>query len=258
MANLITNVNQACADLANIKRAITDKGVEVASGTPSSEYADKVNEVYEAGKQAEQDAFWSAYQDDGNRTNYSWAFSNTGWKDANFAPKYDMNVSNATAMFSGCRIADLEACFAKNGAKLNTSNSTNFNQAFFSALFTVIPELVISAKATNTTQMFNNNGSLHTIRKLTFEEGFSGDLTNAFASCSSLANVEFAGVLSVSITIHHCPLTKASITSLINTLSGTVSGKTLTLKQTAKEAAFTDAEWDALISTKSNWTISLV
>ncbi|MFR8974816.1 MAG: hypothetical protein ACLVG9_02365, partial [Eubacteriales bacterium] len=52
-------------------------------------------------------------------------------------------------------------------------------------------------------------------------------------------------------------LTKSSITSVINGLSDTVTGKTATFNQTAKEAAFTNEEWAVLIGTKPNWTFSL-
>ena len=49
MANILKNIAQACADLTNIKNAITDKGIEIATGTPSSEYVDKINDVYISG-----------------------------------------------------------------------------------------------------------------------------------------------------------------------------------------------------------------
>ena len=45
------NVNQAMADLTSVKDAIVNNGVEVADGTPSSNYGDKVDAVYKAGKQ---------------------------------------------------------------------------------------------------------------------------------------------------------------------------------------------------------------
>lgn len=53
-------------------------------------------------------------------------------------------------------------------------------------------------------------------------------------------------------------LTKASITSIIEHLSTTTSGLTLTLPKTAKEAAFTTDEWVVIVAAKSNWNISLV
>ena len=42
----------------------------------------------EAGKKSEYDAFWDAFQLDGERTNYSYAFSGSGWHSETFKPKY--------------------------------------------------------------------------------------------------------------------------------------------------------------------------
>jgi hypothetical protein len=59
--------------------------------------------------------------------------------------------------------------------------------------------------------------------------------------------------------VHWSPkLSKASIESIINALSSTTSGLTVTISKTAKEAVFTTEEWATLIATKPNWTISLV
>lgn len=52
MATLEMNVNQANSDFQSIKTAITDKGVTIDDGTKTSEYASKVEEVYEAGQQS--------------------------------------------------------------------------------------------------------------------------------------------------------------------------------------------------------------
>jgi hypothetical protein len=63
-------------------------------------------------------------------------------------------------------------------------------------------------------------------------------------------------------------LTHDSIASIINTLSATTAGQSVTFSVTAVNNAFetssgaadgsTSAEWNALVATKSNWTISLV
>jgi hypothetical protein len=52
-------------------------------------------------------------------------------------------------------------------------------------------------------------------------------------------------------------LSKASITSIINCLSSTTSGLSITLSKTAVDNAFTAEEWAALENTKHNWTIAL-
>lgn len=49
MATLEENINQAISDFDAIKAAIEEKGVIVAHGTDTSEYAAKISEVYEKG-----------------------------------------------------------------------------------------------------------------------------------------------------------------------------------------------------------------
>lgn len=259
MANLLTNVAQACEDLTNIKTAIIDKGVAIDAGTPSSDYAGKVGEVYEAGKKAEYDAFWDAYQDNGNRLDYVGAFEGKGWNDKTFKPKYDIHPNHQiTRMFHWCYITDLEAILKDCGVGFDVSGGLNYGSLFSYSTITVIPEVWINKSATTIYEMFAYNPYLHTIRKLTFEEGVTAIATTVFTNCTSLANIVFDGVIANYIDMQWCPLTKASITSLFNVLSDSVSEKTVTLNKAAKEAAFTDDEWEALIATKSNWTISLV
>jgi hypothetical protein len=53
-------------------------------------------------------------------------------------------------------------------------------------------------------------------------------------------------------------LNKASIESIISVLSTTTTGLSITLSKTAVNNAFTTDEWNALIGTRTNWTISLV
>ena len=72
-----------------------------------------------------------------------------------------------------------------------------------------------------------------------------------------ILNSDITGTIANSLGIAESPLTKASIESIIGALSGTVTGKTLTVNAAAKQAAFTDSEWSALIGTKPNWTFSL-
>ena len=43
------NVNQAVQDFDNIKQAIIDKGIEVPAGTPTSEYANKIETIKSGG-----------------------------------------------------------------------------------------------------------------------------------------------------------------------------------------------------------------
>ena len=83
--------------------------------------------------------------------------------------------------------------------------------------------------------------------------------SNTFLYCADLEEIRFVeNTIKEVISFESCKkLTKSSITSVINGLSDTVTGKTATFNQTAKEAAFTNEEWAVLIGTKPNWTIAL-
>lgn len=50
MVTLIDNVNQAISDFDSIKTAIIDKGVDVPTDTPTSQYASKISSITSGGK----------------------------------------------------------------------------------------------------------------------------------------------------------------------------------------------------------------
>jgi hypothetical protein len=63
-------------------------------------YAEGEATGIENGKQQANDAFWDAYQHNGTRTQYTYAFSGEGWNDVSFNPKYDIVATNqCDAMF---------------------------------------------------------------------------------------------------------------------------------------------------------------
>ena len=86
-------------------------------------------------------------------------------------------------------------------------------------------------------------------------------MTTTFDGCTNLKDISFDGIVGQKLNMKSCPLSKASIASVVNALSGTASGMTVTFKESAVTDAFgstTAQEWLDLTATKSNWTISLV
>lgn len=83
--------------------------------------------------------------------------------------------------------------------------------------------------------------------------------SNTFLYCACLEEIRFVeNTIKDVISFESCKkLSKSSITSVINGLSDTVTGKTATFSKTAKESAFAAEEWAELIGTKPNWTIAL-
>ena len=188
----------------------------------------KLSIVYKnKGRQAEYGAFWDAFQLNGTRTGYANAFYNA-WNDAIYNPKYPIVVN-----------------------KNNTLNSTF---AYAKMTDTKVDIQVISPARVGGTFY---GSSLVTIRKLIVDEGVTYT-ADSFMNCSALKNIAFEGTIGNTINFQWSPLTKESIQNIIEHLSSSTSNMTLTLKKSAKEASFTDDEWETLIATKPNWEIVLV
>ena len=149
----------------------------------------------------------------------------------------------------------------------DTSNGTNFSGMFYSCSgLTTIPQLDTS-KGTGFGSMFNGCSKLTTIPQLDTSNGTN--FSNMFYSCSALTNLTIAGSINTSgMNLKSATkLSKSSITSVVNALSASASGKSITFSKTAVNNAFetssgvadgsTSEEWTTLIATKANWTIAL-
>lgn len=229
--------------------------------------------VHEAGKTAEWNAFWDVFQSNGSLTSYNYAFSYGRFNDETFRPKYDIRPTSAERMFaynnnsgigttSAYCITDLSTCLEKAGVVLDTSRCENMNTVFYMGRgFRRIPTISFESCEHTIGGVFYGCYFLETIDKLILkaENTFSMDSWDLpFGQCANLRNITIEGVIGNDITFQGCPLTKASITSIINALSPTVSGKTVTFSNWTINEAMTTAEWDALKSTKPNWTFNLI
>lgn len=225
-------------------------------------YTAGANAGYDRGKQEQYDAFWDAYQQNGNRTVYSYAFSGYGFNADTFYPKYDIIPSgyNQSVFYgwSGSKVRlNLKQRLEECGVKLDTSKATFMGSMFGYGTFSVIPEIDCTGITTDSSSVFYEAWShLQKIEKIITKETVK--YAAWFRNDIALKEITFEGVIGQDIDFSSCPLTKASIENIIEHLSATSSGKTLTLKQTAVNDAFTTAEFEALKATRANWTFSLV
>lgn len=221
--------------------------------------SENIPKVYKSGKKSQYDEFWDAFQQNGNRTHYTYGFAGRGWTVANLIPKYkNIQPTTCTGMFFNNTIPDLVEHFEKHGIKIDFSKSTSVYDAFSSTATKRLPDLDISSAGSALT-MFAYNSSLEEIASL--KCGVNNSFSSTFTGNSALKTVIFSGTIANNISLSDSKnLSKESITSLINTLSSSssVSGKSVTLSLTAKNNAFTADEWNALVATKSNWTINLL
>ncbi len=226
--------------------------------------AETLPKVLIAGKKSEYDAFWDNHPTAKGIINGTNMFSGRGWNDITFKPKYDIKPSYGYMLFKGCGITDLVERVKECGVTCDLSICTNFYYAFCDTALTHLGDIYIDkdsfTTATSPTgSMFAHSYYLHTINKIIVnDKGTTKFSSDMFSSTHMLANVTFEGVIGKSINFEWCPLTRESITNIVEHLSPSVSEQTVTFKNSAKEAAFTDDEWQDLISTKPNWTFSLI
>lgn len=263
MANVIREKLDSSDNIQwNENRGFSDSIEEVADCEYSSGFSD--------GKKAEWSAFWDAFQHNGERRNYEFAFRAGCFSVDTFFPKYDIICGDETTQiqmfynFEGYRANNgtstqfslkkrLEEC----GVVLDTSKAKNLQGMFTYCSFTEIPTIDLTGitASTGTQSMFGQCwGRLVTIEKIITKESVT--YTSMFTNDTGLVNVTFEGVIGNDIDFQSCKaLSKASITSVINALSSTVSGKISTFSKDAVNNAFTTEEWEALVATKQNWTI---
>lgn len=191
--------------------------------------AENQEKVFDAGKQAEYDAFWGELQNYGNAKSYASAFTYYLWDDNTYNPKYTFKINDCNNMFqNNTNLTDTKVPIDFRGNK---------GQIFY---------------------VFDGCTNLVTIRTLILDTK-NQLFSRYFNNCTSLQNITFEGEIFKSINFQYSPLlSRASIENVVSCLSATSTDTTLTLSQTAVNNAFTTDEWNALIADKTNWTISLV
>ena len=159
--------------------------------------AENVPKVYEAGKNLEYNRFWDTFQDNGNRTNYDYAFGSRQWVNSIMNPKYPISATSATRMFLNSQYKGDLSNFA---GGLDFSKSTSTESLFgYAAQLTKVGIIDISA-SNNISGMFTNCSALIEIEKLVFKnDGSQTPGTSIFQKCYALQNIVIDGVIGKSI-----------------------------------------------------------
>lgn len=229
--------------------------------------------VYEAGKQAGggdnyYDTFWDLYLQNGERTKFDYAFAGAGWTDDTFKPNRNISVVSSSYMFHSSKIKNLKALTETLGIVIDFSKCTGFTYTFGACEITDIGIVDVRSSVGSIQYFAYNNKMLVNFEKLIINENTAFSKT-AFQGTDKLEEIRIEGTLGTNgFDVHwSTKLSKASITSIINCLSTTTSGLSITLAKTAVNNAFETAdgladgsnseEWLALIATRQNWTITL-
>lgn len=232
------------------------------------------------GKQAEYDAFWDAYQLNGNRGVYEAAFAGQGWNDETFNPKYPIVVTGSSwNMFYSCNVKDGYEILKNMDFSKCTLLGSTFAQCHMKHLGTIDCRNVKSVS-----NLFYHARNLQTIDKIIVNA--DNTFSSLFDNTLSLKNVAFDGEIGNNLVMAGTysgqkwgdKLTRVSIESIMNHLSDNSGGnsvKTLTLSKTAVDREFegisaadfttivpgsSSLDWfDLDISARmKNWTITLV
>lgn len=226
--------------------------------------------VYNAGKKAEHDAFWDAFQQNGERRLYLRGFNNNSacWTNANFKPKYDIICEGDASM---CFYAweklpedvDLGAILKAQGITVDTSKATNMTN-FMAYGYSIIGELpAISFESAGANTIGALRGvSVTKIEKLIVTE--QTNFSNMFTYCNKIEEIRFEGTIANgNLDLYeNRSLSAESLKSIIGALSDSATGLTVKLPKEA-EANYNanppegaPQTWAELVATKQNWSIA--
>lgn len=239
MANktLNENINQAINDFKGVKQAIIEKGVEIPSGTPTSEYGAKISEIQSGG---------SGGLDTSGVTSFNNLCRENRFNDQ--LEKIDTSQGTTfTGMFNYC--SSLTAV-----PQFDTSKGTNFSGMFFECTsLKAVPPLDTS-NGTEFQNMFNTCKSLITIELTSFVSS-----QYMFANCLALENLTVTGTITVNNNYLKLSdstlLTVDSLLSVLNALADNTgkTKRTITLGAT-NLAKLTDEQ--KAIATNKNYTLA--
>ena len=216
----------------------------------TSGYEQGAEDGIATGKQAECDRFWKAFTRNGTRKAYDFAFYRWGTADG-FYPTYDIAPTNMMSFMqyfnqSGAdnEPLDLSARLEMCGVRLDTSNATNMNRAFYwTSGLCRLPTLDLSS-CTDASYMFGNCAMLETIDKIILADNNTQPLlADTFTSATKLKNITFEGTIGRDINLQWCPLTPQSAWGVVQHLAPFIPGDTGYCSYTV---TFSADVWEAL------------
>lgn len=163
------NINQAISDLNGVKQALIDKGVEIPSGTKTSEYGAKIGEI-EGG---------SGGLDTSGVTDFEYFCRNN-----RLAEQVDKINTSSGIIFSRMFSASDNLTVVP---PLNTKNGTTFTQMFYNCTNLTEVKQLDTSNATHLSSMFYQCKNLTTIPPLDTQKVSSFD--SMFYQCTNLTTI---------------------------------------------------------------------
>jgi hypothetical protein len=253
----MATVNEKMTAIAD---AIRDKTGGIDTLTLDDMAAD-IPKVYEQGKKSQYDEFWDAFQNNGKRINYQYAFAGAGWCAEILKPKYKITPTTnfgAQGMFSKFNVSneDKKLDFRTVKDMFDLSQAKNCDNLFDNARVDYID--VDLSSATTMQSAFNGSFSNPKVTHITLRVKACTNYSATFTSCSALTDLFFTedSTIKTTIGMKYSPLTLESARSVINALvdySGTTATYTLTLHADAKARL---SESDIATITQKGWTLA--
>lgn len=233
--------------------------------------ADNQEKVYVAGKDAEWNAFWDIIQQSGNRTSYDVAFC---WWDCEYLhPKYKVvptyNGGARNMIYRCAKLKKIESAYF-DLSQLPNPMATSGGLGYLFGLCDELEEIEdVGLQPCYSLGYFcYSDKKLKKIAVIRIAEETKVD--NMLYYCPELEYVRIEGTIGQSglNLMHSTKLSRESIESIVNHLSDTAEGKSLTFSKAAVDKAFetsegandgaSSQEWDSLEGLKMNWEITLV
>lgn len=259
---------KSTADKLRSKLGITD-------AINPQDFEDKVDEVYNKGKQEEYNTFWDSFQRNGERESYEYAFA-YGWTNESFKPKYNIRAPYGSHgnMFSYSGITgSLKQILNDLGITLSfyqkNGRHSGATYVFVNTKFTELPVIDFSEAEGNTAlqSAFVNNNLLETIEKVILPVNCTAYGANTFQANYALKNINFEGTIKYSLDFKDCPLSADSMKNIFDHLdtNPTPDLRTITIKQVVKDnyiAKYGETEWNNNIALYTGvlpgWSFTLV
>ena len=236
--------------------------------------AENVQKVYEQGRKAQGQEFWDSYIHSDYNTDYM--FAGRGWKPSNFKPParriYPWSAQGMFQAFADVTAVteslDLVEHLAKYNAELDFSRCVAMQNLFGGAKIGRVGVIDIR-KVTSSYYGIFASKYLVTVDELKVDENTK--YSSTFLNATALENLTITGTIGQNgfSVAQSTLLSKPSIKSIINALSTTTSGLTVTLSKTAVNNAFginiddpttwaEGTEYYELRHSRDNWTITYV
>lgn len=206
-----------------------------------TEIAEKIPQVYEAGKKAEHDAFWPNYVNE-RANDFDYMFAGQRWTNTIFKPPaVTLKPRRAMYMFARSGITgDLAKIFNDLGFAVDFSNCAYIDDMFNNSAFTRIGVLDFSGAVSSSNRVFIN-AKVVTIDKIIVSEN-TKSFNAWFSGCTNLERITFEGTINKNIDFKECKkLTQDSIKSIMKARSETASF-TITFSKDAVDNAFKTPE----------------